>query len=39
MAKIIVIEDELRVAELLKRGLEESGHIVTLALFGAKGLQ
>jgi len=31
MAKILVIEDESRVAELLKRGLEESEHIVKIA--------
>lgn len=29
MARIIVIEDDERVAELLKRGLEEAGHIVS----------
>lgn len=29
MARIIVIEDDRRVAELLKRGLEEVGHIVS----------
>lgn len=28
MARILVIEDDHRVAELLKRGLQESGHIV-----------
>ena len=31
MAKILVIEDESRVAELLKRGLEESEHSVRIA--------
>jgi PleD family two-component response regulator len=31
MAKILVIEDENRMAELLKRGLEESGHTVGTA--------
>lgn len=31
MAKILVIEDEARVAELLKRGLEESTHSVDVA--------
>lgn len=30
MAQIIVIEDDPRVAELLKRGLEESGHTVAI---------
>ena len=31
MAKILIIEDESRVAELLKRGLEESKHSVKIA--------
>jgi len=31
LAKILVIEDESRVAELLKRGLEESEHAVKIA--------
>jgi len=31
MAKILIIEDETRVAELLKRGLEESEHSVKIA--------
>jgi len=31
MAKILIVEDETRVAELLKRGLEESGHTVKTA--------
>lgn len=35
MIKILVVEDEQRVAELLKRGLEESGYQVELAYDGA----
>jgi len=31
MPKILVIEDESRVADLLKRGLEESEHSVRVA--------
>ena len=38
MAKILVIEDESRVAELLKRGLEESGHLVEIAVNVSDGL-
>jgi len=38
MAKILVIEDENRVAELLKRGLEESGHSVRIAADASDGL-
>jgi DNA-binding response OmpR family regulator len=34
---ILVIEDELRVAELIKRGLEEQGYQVTLAYDGEMG--
>ena len=34
MIKILVVEDEQRVAELLKRGLEESGYQVELAYDG-----
>lgn len=39
MAKIMVVEDEQRVAELLKRGLEECGHVVSLAFDGEMGLR
>ncbi len=39
MAKILVIEDENRVAELLKRGLEESGHSVRIAGCVSEGLK
>jgi len=38
MAKILVIEDESRVAELLKRGLEESEHSVRIANSVSNGL-
>ena len=38
MAKILVIEDESRVAELLKRGLEESEHTVRIADSVSSGL-
>lgn len=34
MTKILVVEDEQRVAELLKRGLEECGYLVSLAFDG-----
>lgn len=37
MMNILVIEDEQRVAELLKRGLEEQGYGVTLAYDGEMG--
>ena len=39
MIKILVVEDEQRVAELLKRGLQESGYQVELAYDGAWGLR
>lgn len=39
MHKILIIEDEQRVAELLKRGLEESGYQVMAAFDGAMGLR
>ena len=38
MAKILVVEDETRVAELLKRGLEESEHSVKIAGSVSSGL-
>lgn len=38
MAKILVIEDESRVADLLKRGLEESEHVVKIADSVSSGL-
>jgi two-component system, OmpR family, copper resistance phosphate regulon response regulator CusR len=37
--KILIIEDDLRVAELLKRGLEEQGYMVFVTHDGASGLQ
>ena len=36
--RILVIEDEKRLAAILKRGLEESGFVVDVALDGADGL-
>lgn len=39
MASILIVEDDQRVATLLKRGLEESGHIVHLAFSVAMGLK
>ncbi len=37
MKQILVVEDEQRVAELLKRGLEECGYQVTVAFDGEMG--
>ena len=39
MATILIIEDEKRVADLLKAGLEENGHQVMTAYDGAMGLR
>ena len=39
MAKILVLEDENRMAELLKRGLEESGHTVGTATNVSEGVR
>ena len=36
--RILVVEDEPRMAELLRQGLSEDGHAVTVALNGADGL-
>lgn len=36
--RLLVIEDERKMAELLKRGLEEEGYVVTLAADGPTGL-
>jgi DNA-binding response OmpR family regulator len=36
--RILVVEDERRMAELLRQGLTEDGHIVTVALDGRDGL-
>ena len=37
--QVLVIEDELRMAELLQRGLTEEGHHVVLAANGMEGLE
>ena len=39
MARLLVIEDQPKVAEYLRQGLSESGHVVDLANDGACGLQ
>ncbi len=39
MQKILIVEDEKRVADLLKIGLEESGYSATVAYDGAMGLR
>ncbi len=39
MYQILIIEDEQRVAEFLKRGLEESGYQVVVAFDGMMGLR
>ena len=36
--KLLVVEDETRMADLLRKGLSEEGHIVTCANDGAEGL-
>ena len=36
---ILIVEDEKRMAELLKKGLEEEGHSVVLAFKGREGLE
>src|SRR3954453_5076781 len=36
--RILVVEDETRMAALLKRGLEEEGHTVDVATTGTEGL-
>jgi DNA-binding response OmpR family regulator len=36
--RILVVEDERRMAELLRQGLTEDGHAVTVALNGRDGL-
>ena len=36
---VLIVEDERRMAELLKRGLEEENHSVSLALDGREGLE
>jgi DNA-binding response OmpR family regulator len=37
--RILIVEDERKMAELLRKGLEEEGHSVTLAYTGTEGLQ
>lgn len=37
MKKILVVEDEQRIAELLQKGLEEFGYVVSLAFDGEMG--
>jgi DNA-binding response OmpR family regulator len=37
--QVLVVEDERRMAELLRQGLEEEGHKVVLAPDGRKGLE
>lgn len=39
MQSILIVEDEKRVADLLKAGLEEAGYLVTVAYDGAMGLR
>jgi two-component system, OmpR family, response regulator MprA len=36
--QVLVVEDERRMAELLRQGLEEEGHSVSLAMDGEEGL-
>ena len=36
--KLLVVEDETRMADLLRKGLTEEGHLVTCASDGAEGL-
>ena len=36
--RILVVEDERRMADLLRQGLSEDGHAVTVALDGREGL-
>jgi PleD family two-component response regulator len=36
--KLLIVDDELRMANLLRRGLSEEGHSVTCAYNGADGL-
>ena len=36
--KLLIVEDEVRMADLLRKGLTEEGHTVTCALDGAEGL-
>jgi len=35
--KLLIVEDEVRMADLLRKGLTEEGHTVTCASDGAEG--
>src|SRR4051812_20733763 len=37
--KILIVEDERRMIELLRKGLEEEGHTVACAMDGMEGLR
>ncbi len=37
--KLLVVEDERRMLELLRQGLSEEGHTVSCAADGSEGLQ
>jgi DNA-binding response OmpR family regulator len=37
--KLLIVEDEVRMADLLRKGLTEEGHIATCAVDGAEGLE
>src|SRR5665213_351685 len=37
--QILIVEDDQRLARQLKKGLEENGHIVSLAFDGGDGLE
>jgi DNA-binding response OmpR family regulator len=37
--KLLIVEDEARMADLLRRGLTEEGHTITCASDGAEGLE
>ena len=36
---VLIVEDERKMAELLKKGLEEENHSVNLAFDGREGLE
>jgi hypothetical protein len=37
--RILVVEDDSKMAELLRRGLAKEGHLVTVAIDGISGLE
>ncbi len=37
--KLLIVEDEVRMADLLRKGLTEEGHMVTCAVDGAEGCE